>query len=72
MMDEIDAHLDVVNSQKLAELLKSKSKGSQFIIVSLKDVTISRADSGLRRVHSRGSFSGRRATNARGEDGWKS
>jgi chromosome segregation protein len=45
MMDEIDAHLDVVNSQRLAELLKSKSKGSQFIIVSLKDVTISRADS---------------------------
>jgi chromosome segregation protein len=44
IMDEIDAHLDVVNSQKLAELLKSKSKGSQFIIVSLKDVTIARAD----------------------------
>lgn len=44
MMDEIDAHLDVVNSQRLAELLKSKSKGSQFIIVSLKDVTITRAD----------------------------
>jgi len=45
MMDEIDAHLDIVNSQRLAELLKSKSKGSQFIIVSLKDVTITRADS---------------------------
>jgi chromosome segregation protein len=44
MMDEIDAHLDVVNSQKLAELLKSKSKGSQFIVVSLKDVTIARAN----------------------------
>jgi chromosome segregation protein len=44
MMDEIDAHLDLVNSQKLAELLESKSKGSQFIIVSLKDVTIARAD----------------------------
>ncbi len=44
MMDEIDAHLDVVNSQKLAELLKSKSKGSQFVVVSLKDVTIARAD----------------------------
>lgn len=44
MMDEIDAHLDVVNSQKLAELLKTKSNGSQFIIVSLKDVTIARAD----------------------------
>jgi chromosome segregation protein len=45
MMDEIDAHLDVVNSQRLADLLKSKSKGSQFIVVSLKDVTIARGDS---------------------------
>jgi chromosome segregation protein len=45
MMDEIDAHLDIVNSQRLAELLKAKSKGSQFIVVSLKDVTIARADS---------------------------
>jgi chromosome segregation protein len=44
MMDEIDAHLDVLNSQHLAELLKRKSQGSQFIIVSLKDVTITRAD----------------------------
>jgi len=44
VMDEVDAHLDVVNSQRLAELLKSKSKGSQFIIVSLKDVTIARGD----------------------------
>jgi chromosome segregation protein len=44
MMDEIDAHLDVVNSQRLAELLKSKSKGSQFIVVSLKDVTITRGN----------------------------
>jgi chromosome segregation protein len=44
IMDEIDAHLDVVNSQRLAELLRAKSKGSQFIIVSLKDVTITRGD----------------------------
>ena len=44
MMDEIDAHLDVVNSQRLAELLKRNSQGSQFIIVSLKDVTITRGD----------------------------
>jgi chromosome segregation protein len=44
MMDEMDAHLDIVNSQRLAELLKSKSKGSQFIIISLKDVTITRGD----------------------------
>ena len=44
MFDEIDAHLDVVNTQKLAELLKERAKGSQFIIISLRDVTISRAD----------------------------
>jgi chromosome segregation protein len=44
MMDEIDAHLDVLNSQRLAELLKRKSQGSQFITVSLKDVTITRGD----------------------------
>lgn len=44
IMDEIDAHLDAVNSQRLADLLKAKSKGSQFIVVSLKDVTISRGD----------------------------
>ena len=44
IMDEIDAHLDVVNSQRLAELLKAKSKGSQFVVVSLKDVTIARGD----------------------------
>lgn len=44
IMDEIDAHLDVLNSQRLADLLRDRSKGSQFIVVSLKDVTISRAD----------------------------
>jgi chromosome segregation protein len=44
MFDEIDAHLDVVNTQKLAELLKERAKGSQFIIISLRDITISRAD----------------------------
>ncbi len=44
MLDEIDAHLDVLNSQHLADLLKRKSQGSQFIIVSLKDVTITRAN----------------------------
>jgi len=43
MMDEIDAHLDVVNSQRLADLLKTQVTRSQFIIVSLKDVTITRA-----------------------------
>jgi chromosome segregation protein len=44
MFDEIDAHLDVVNSQRLAELLRDRSKGSQFVVVSLKDTAISRGN----------------------------
>ncbi|WP_455283835.1 chromosome segregation protein SMC [[Eubacterium] cellulosolvens] len=44
IFDEIDAHLDVVNSQRLAELLLERSKGSQFVVVSLKDTAISRAN----------------------------
>jgi len=44
IFDEIDAHLDALNSQRLAELLKSRSKGSQFIAISLRDTTISRAN----------------------------
>jgi len=44
IFDEIDAHLDAVNSQRLADLLKEKSKNSQFIVISLKDTTIARAD----------------------------
>ena len=44
VFDEIDAHLDMINSQRLADLLKERSKNSQFIVVSLKDTTISRAD----------------------------
>jgi chromosome segregation protein len=43
VFDEIDAHLDMVNSQRLADLLKERSTNSQFIVVSLKDTTISRA-----------------------------
>jgi len=45
IFDEIDAHLDVSNTQKLADLLKERSNKSQFIVISLKDVVISRADS---------------------------
>jgi len=44
MFDEVDAHLDVLNIQKLADLLKERAKGSQFIVISLRDITISRAD----------------------------
>ena len=44
VMDEIDAHLDVLNTKRLATLVRSRSKGSQFIVISLKDTTISRAE----------------------------
>jgi len=44
VFDEIDAHLDMVNSQRLANLLKERSVNSQFVVVSLKDSTIARAD----------------------------
>src|SRR5881409_4295731 len=44
IMDEIDAHLDVLNAKRLATLVKSKSMDSQFVVISLKDTTISRAD----------------------------
>jgi chromosome segregation protein len=44
IFDEIDAHLDALNSQRLADLLREKAKGSQFIVISLKDTCISRAN----------------------------
>src|SRR5436189_5353648 len=44
VMDEIDAHVDVLNAKRLATLVKSKSTDSQFVVISLKDTTISRAD----------------------------
>ena len=44
VMDEIDAHLDVLNAKRLATLLRSRSSLSQFIVISLKDSTISRAE----------------------------
>ncbi len=44
IMDEIDAHLDVVNAKRLATLLRDRSSHSQFVVISLKDSTISRAE----------------------------
>jgi chromosome segregation protein len=43
IMDEIDAHLDVLNTKRLATLLESRSSQSQFIVISLKDTTIAMA-----------------------------
>ena len=43
LFDEIDAHLDPINAGKLADILKEKARESQIIIVSLKDLVISKA-----------------------------
>ena len=44
VFDEIDAHLDAVNSSKLAEILQSRTSKSQVIMISLKDTILSRVD----------------------------
>ncbi|MEM2929640.1 MAG: AAA family ATPase, partial [Thermoproteota archaeon] len=44
IFDEPDAHLDYVNVEKMTDLLKEVSKESQIIIVSLRDVVVSKAD----------------------------
>ncbi len=44
IFDEPDAHLDYVNIERMTELLKEVSKESQIIIVSLRDVVVSKAD----------------------------
>ena len=44
IFDEIDAHLDAVNSERLAELLKERATNSQILIVSLKESLLSRAE----------------------------
>jgi chromosome segregation protein len=44
LFDEIDAHLDPVNSERLADLLKERARKSQIIVVTLRDTLVSRAD----------------------------
>ncbi|MEM2979987.1 MAG: AAA family ATPase [Thermoproteota archaeon] len=44
IFDEPDAHLDYVNVERMTDLLKEVSKDSQIIIVSLRDVVVSKAD----------------------------
>jgi len=43
LFDEVDAHLDAPNSERLANILEERSKESQFIMVSLKDSVIQKA-----------------------------
>jgi len=44
VFDEIDAHLDPYNSERLADLLKGQSASSQFIVLTLRDVIMDRAE----------------------------
>jgi chromosome segregation protein len=44
LFDEIDAHLDDINISRLAEVLKDNSNEAQFLMVSLKDVMVHKAD----------------------------
>ncbi|HET8719580.1 MAG TPA: chromosome segregation SMC family protein [Candidatus Nitrosotenuis sp.] len=43
LFDEVDAHLDAPNSEKLAKIIEQRSQGSQFIMVSLKDSVVQKA-----------------------------
>ena len=43
LFDEVDAHLDAPNSERLANILEERSKESQFIMVSLKDMVVKKA-----------------------------
>lgn len=44
IFDEVDAHMDVQYSTRLAELFNEMSKNTQIIVISLKDVIAEKAD----------------------------
>jgi len=44
LFDEIDAHLDDLNTSRLSEVLKENAAESQFLMISLKDVMVHNAD----------------------------
>lgn len=43
LMDEVDAHLDAQNNERLSKALLSRSTDNQIIMVTLKDTTIAKA-----------------------------
>jgi chromosome segregation protein len=43
IFDEIDAHLDLSNAERLADLLLEQSANTQFVVISLRDVIVNRA-----------------------------
>jgi len=42
--DEVDMHLDGINAERLAQLIKSQSSNTQFVVVSLRKPMIEAAD----------------------------
>ena len=44
LLDEVDAHLDALNTERLSKILEERSRGSQIILVSLKDSTVQKAN----------------------------
>jgi chromosome segregation protein len=43
LMDEIDAHLDAQNTERLSNVLLERSRDNQIIMVTLKDTTVAKA-----------------------------
>jgi chromosome segregation protein len=43
LMDEVDAHLDAQNTERLSRVLLERSKDNQIIMVTLKDSTVAKA-----------------------------
>ena len=44
LMDEVDAHLDAQNTERLSKILFERGKGNQILMVTLKDSTVAKAD----------------------------
>ena len=43
LLDEVDAHLDALNTERLSKIVEERAVGSQIIIVTLKDSTVQKA-----------------------------
>ena len=43
LMDEVDAHLDTENNERLSKVLLMRSKDNQIIMVTLKDTSVGKA-----------------------------
>jgi chromosome segregation protein len=43
VFDEVDAHLDIHNAERLADMLLENSSGTQFIVITLRDAVVDRA-----------------------------